>query len=1373
MTLRFCAILVLIATLQSAFAYQYSYRFSSLNISSGLSNNQVNCIYKDAKGFMWFGTMSGLNRYDGYSVKVFRHKVADSLSLLDDYITAISAAPGNKMFVQTRNGNNLFDPVTEKFLDAQPWLAQNGIPVFGNLTVLRTGNIFWFAHVDSGLYRMDANGKTTRIKTRPGNITDIKADSKNQPVLVYNNGLIEKLNAETGQPVASYTAVNRLLAARQGSFFLYNDAQDDIWVYAAGLGAIYFNPVTNTTREFSQKNGVLNNDVVRSITQDNNGLVWIGTDHGGINIINKKNFSSGFVTHKDDDKTSLAENAVYSLYKDDMGIIWVGTFKKGVSYFAENMAKFNLFRSKQSDVGGLNYDDINRFAEDKKGNLWIGTNGGGLIYFNRADNSFTQYRHQPGNPNSISSDVVVSLYIDKSEKLWIGYFFGGLDCFENGRITNYRHNDTDPSSLADNSVWEIYEDNQANLWVGTLGGGLDRFDREKKIFYHNKVGLRNSVHSNFISAFEEDKNGNLWIGTAYGIDLLDKSKGIFIQMLSATHKLSNDNVNALLRDSKGRMWAGTREGLSLFDEQTQTFKSFRMEDGLPDNTIFTILEDNNQHLWVSTSNGISKITVTENKNGITINCRNFDEADGLQGNVFNDNAGFKTRAGELAFGGANGFNLFNPADIKRNNNVPTIVFTGLQVFNKPVSVNEKTGNHIILKESVSETKEIALRYNQNDFSIDFAALNFLNTDKNKYAYRLEGFNKEWLLTDGKTRRATYTNLDPGSYTLHVKASNEDGVWNDKGIALKITILPPFWKTPLAYVLYIIIIAAALLFARHITIRRAHARFALAQERREAQRLHELDMMKIKFFTNVSHEFRTPLALILTPLDKIIKNAAGPDEKKQFQLIHRNARRLLNLVNQLLDFRKMEVQELKLNPMPGNLVKFIKDVSYSFTDLAEKKNISFSYNSNTDELHTRFDHDKIERILFNLLSNAFKFTPENGAVSVEVSAGIKDGEALMEIKVRDTGIGIPAEKLDKIFDRFFQSEIPGTLVNQGSGIGLAITREFVKMHDGIINVESEVDNGSCFTVLLPFKPVSEVSDMADTPLLTEEDEAGLQVIPSAAASEDAKAGSHRKPTLLLVEDNEDFRFYLKDNLKEFFEIVEAGEGKIGWQKTLSSHPDLVVSDVSMPLMDGIELCRRIKADTRTRHIPVILLTALASEEHQLKGLETGATDYMVKPFSFEIMLSRVRNILSQQSSLKKTLSRQVDIKNPEIKVESPDEKFIMQVMTVVEKNLSNAGFSVEELSREMCMSRVSVYKRLFALSGKTPVEFIRSVRLNRAAQLLEKTQMNVAEVAYEVGFNNPKYFARYFKAAFGVLPSVYASGKRKENLAEKANESTAI
>lgn len=1369
---KFAAMLLMLCVSAANYAQNYSYQFSQLDITKGLSHNRVTCIYKDKKGFMWFGTISGLNKYDGYSFKVFTHDANDSASLFDNYILKLFELPGEKIFILSRKSSCVYDPVTEKFSNADTYLKSAGLPVSTIQNIIKTGNDYWFLYADSGLYKLsaDKNFFTEKIKNAPYLIADVQPDMQNNLVIVHKNGFIERIDSKTNKVIFTTGTVAKQLNNQLYDLSVFVDKQNDVWLYvaAAPFGAYYYNPYKDEVKKISKETGVLNNDILSGIVQDNKGMIWMGTDHGGVNVINKKDFTASYIKNREDDNTSVSQNVITTLYKDNLGIIWLGTYKRGINYYHEDITKFPLYRHQPTVASSLSYDDVNRFVEDAKGNLWIGTNGGGLLYFDRHANKFKQYKHSSSNTNTIGSDVIVGLWIDHEQKLWIGSYFGGLDCFDGKNFIHHKHDDANPASLSEDRVWEVYEDAQNNLWIGTFNGGLDRYDREKNIFYHYNKSIPNTIASNYISSFAEDINGDLWIGTDAGISVLNKITGKF-RYYNTKDGVSNDDIISLLTDNNKNIWIGTRNGLSVFNNKTKKFQSFTTQNGLPDNSVLNILQDNQNNLWISTPKGLAKIYIYNDRNSISIACKNYDEMDGLQSRDFNENAAYKTRSGELIFGGANGFNIFNPEYITENKNIPAIAFTDFQLFNKSISTGEKINDHVILPASITETKKITLKYNENNFSIEFVALSYDNAEKNLYAYKLENFNDEWLTVSARTRRATYTNLDPGVYTFRVKASNDDGYWNNAGNSIQITILPPFWKTPLAYVLYFLAAIAILFFARRLIIHRARMRFAFEQERREAQRMHELDMMKIKFFTNVSHEFKTPLSLILSPIDKIIKNTHEPEQKKQFQLIHRNAKRLLHLVNQLLDFRKMEVQELTLNAMQGDIAKFIKDTCCSFTDLAEKKHIQLFYTSYVDKLITFFDHDKIERILFNLLSNAFKFTPQYGSVSVEVNAIKRNEDILLEIRVKDTGIGIPKEKKEKIFERFFQTEIPGSLINQGSGIGLSIAKEFVRMHNGSITAESELDKGSCFTLLLPFKEINEEAvENIITPAKHDEEvlnavHNGKETKQPPAPTTDTKT---KKQTVLIVEDNEDFRFYLKDNLKSCYNILEAPNGKEGWQTVLSMHPDLVVSDISMPLMNGIELCEKIKTDARTKHIPVILLTALAGEDKHLHGLETGAADYMTKPFNFEILNSRIRNILNQQTALKKALIRQVEAKPSNVQVESADEKFIQQALSIIEKNLSNPEFTVEDLSRELFISRVAAYKRIFALTGKSPLDFIRSIRLKRAAQLLEQSNLTIAEVAYEVGFNNPKYFTKFFKTEYGLVPSAYqAQNKNKEKEVE--------
>lgn len=1371
----FC--LMLLASLPTQ-AQSDPIQFTHLNNDNGLSNNHIQCILKDSRSFMWFGTASGLNRYDGYSCKIFRHNAQDTTSISNNSIHTLFEDPEGKLWAYTGRGWNVYDPVTEVFhrnIDA--YLKKYAIPYHDQLQLLKDskGN-YWFFGTASGLYKyIPAQKKTIAIRHIPNNsrslgtpqVFSMKEDQHGNFWMVHSNGTVELLDGKTYQVLYRTLFIEKPTASWP-SYKCFVDNDNDLWVYSISeaKGVYYFNTREKKVRHIDKSSAPskLNNDIIRSLTQDENGLIWIGTDHGGINLVSKKDFSIRYLLHNEDNKASIGQNSISQLYKDNSGIIWAGTLNKGLSYYHKNIIRFGLYKHQPSNPKSLPFNDIGCFAEDKKGNIWIGTNGEGIIYFDRAAGTFKQFMNDPNNPNSPSSNVVVSMCMDHEQKLWIGTYYGNLDCYDGKKFIHYQNNPADPTSLSNTNVWEILEDSTHNLWIGTLGSGLDYFDREKGKFYHYRVEDKNTVQSNFISSLTKDKQGNLWIATASGIDVLNRLSGRFTHYDNYNNRLdglSSNSVLSILEDSRGLLWVGTLDGLNLFDKTKKTFQNFRQSDGLPDNIIRAILEDDQHNLWLSTTHGLSNLIVSKDPKSTTgyhFRFKNYNESDGLQGKEFNENTALKTSKGELIFGGTNGFNIFHPQSIQLNKELPKVVLTDFQLLNKSITTGEKVNGRALLSKAISETKEIILNPGENGFSIEFAAVSYFQPEKQQYMYQLEGLDKTWIPANSKLRKATYTNLNPGEYTFRVKASNNEGDWNNQPTSINIVVLPPFWKTPWAYLLYVLLITLSLVLAHYIIQERERMKFYLAHERQEAHRLNELNLMKIKFFTNISHEFRTPLSLILAPLDKMLKAAPEPDQQNQLSLIHRNARRLLILVNQLLDFRKMEVQELKLHATKGDIISFIKEIIYSFSDISEKKNIHITYWSAIDNLDMLFDQDKLERILFNLLSNAFKFTPGQGKIAVQVSLLEEDisesSNGWLQIQVIDTGIGIPVEKQDKVFEPFFQNDTPGSIVNQGSGIGLSITKEFVKLHGGTISVESEPEKGSTFTVLLPVRHAGEVSQLQ--PAVQET----IQKPNVASKGDGTKKQINQKPVILLVEDNEDFRFYLKDNLKEQYTIVEAANGKEAWHQIPALMPDLVVSDVMMPEMDGIELCHRIKGDKRTAAIQVILLTARGSEEQKLEGFETGAIDYITKPFNFEILQARIRNLIAQRNAFKKSLQEYIEIKPTEIAITSQGDKLIKDAMSLVEQNMANPDFSVEEMSRELGVSRVQLYKKLLSLTGKSPVEFIRLVRLKRAAQLLEKSELTVAEIAYQVGYNNPKYFAKHFKMQFNVLPSVYANRKQK-------------
>lgn len=1366
--MRLLIFIVLLLIFVTVSAQSEDYSFSKLDIYTGLSHNQVNAILKDQDGFLWFGTTSGLNRYDGYSFKIFRKQSNDSTSLTDSHINALYELPDGKIWVVTRAAACIYDSHTEKFMANESYLHALGLPSGYVVNVVKgSRGRYWFLY-DNGLYLYSSANK--KVEAFSGNslnvsekITSVKETNDDKLWLLYENGLLQKYDINTSKVIFSGTALQNIY--KEGTtyydFFIDNDGDLLVWGFASGF--FLFHPQNNSVSQFNETSfpSRLSSNVVTHIVQDNNGVLWVATDHGGVTLIDKKNnFKTTYLLNDPKNPKSLSQNSITALYKDDNGIIWLGTYKQGVSYLNSKIVKFPYYHHELSNPNSLQYDDVNRFVEDKLGNIWIGTNGGGLIYFDRKSNIFKQYLHNATDINSLSNNVIVSLLIDHDNILWIGTYLGGLNSFDGNKFTHYKHSDNDSLSLSNDNVWEIFEDSDQNLWVGTLGSGLDLFDRKTKRFKHfqNKVGSQNVVSSNYISEIMQDRKGNLWIGSDIGITVFEKNSTtpVFYRHTSENNSLSSDNVISLLQDSKERIWVGTAEGLSLFNEKTNSFQTFTTSNGLPDNIILNILEDNHQTLWISTPNGLCSAVPQKKENSISLFVINYDETNNLQSREFNDNAALKTRTGELVFGGPSGFNIINPDKIAIPSYHPKIVFTGLQIFNNNIEPGVIINDRVLLKESISQLQSIDLKYKENVFSIEFASLDFARSTRDKYAYMLEGFNPDWLYANGNQRQVTYTNLGPGSYTFKVKVLNGNGLWSDVK-SLQINIEPPFWRTPLAYIIYVLIAAGLFLLARRITLDRIQMRFEVQQQRREVERAHAIEQLKTKFFTNVSHEFRTPLSLIIAPLDRIIKQSSDEEQKNQLNLVQRNAKRLLNLVNQLLDFRKMEVQEVKLHPSIGDIIAFSEDISHSFTDIAEKKNIQFSFSSNVDSLEIYFDKDKIEKILFNLLSNAFKYTHDGGMVSINLlyNPPVNNaGDGTIAIEVKDTGIGIPPDMHDKIFERFFQTDVPQSMVNQGTGIGLAITKEFVKLHSGIITVKSEPEKGTCFTVLLPAKKIYEASVRASTsPIPTETTD---QILSEASG----RAG--KKQTIMIVEDNEDIRFYLKDNLKAQYHVEEATNGKEGWEKIKQVNPDLIVSDIMMPVMDGIELAGKIKNETLTSHIPIILLTAKGSEEKQLEGFNLGVNDYITKPFTFEILASRIRNLLAQQKLLQKRFQKQVQVNPAEITITPVDEKFLKQALEAVEKNMDNPDFSVEDFSRDMFMNRVTLYRKILSLTGKTPIEFIRSIRLKRAAQLLEKSGMSVSEIAYEVGFNNPKHFSKFFKEEFKVSPSQYVATKNEDN-----------
>lgn len=1348
----------------SAVAQNSNYNFSKVDIDNGLSHNQVFSIYRDSSGFVWFGTGSGLNRFDGNNCKVFINNPEDPTSLKENYVIDIFPLPGGELWIGSRTDASIYDPLTEKFSpDFRSYLKKLNLPQSRIIYSVKdqSGN-YWFLFEKEGLYKYSpASQKSSHFSAADSElkgsvITYFSEDMQGNLWVIFSNGYLMLIDSKTLKPLKEVSYLKKLFKS-QYTLRLFTDKQNGLWVYvhADPKGVYYFNPSTSALSHFSTKDAThrLNDDMIMGIIQDKAGAIWIGTDHGGINVVNESNHSDiVYLTNKESDKNTLGYNSVEKLYHDEKGLIWVGTGKKGVSYLNQNIVQFGLYRHEAGNKNSVPDNDINYFAEDRKGNIWIGTNGAGLIYFDLVNNRFTRYLNDPSNSNSLSNNIIVSLCVDHEDKLWIGTYHGGMDVFDGKTFTHYRHDSSDPSSIGDNRIWHILEDRNHEMWIGTLAAGLHRFDRKTKKFtrYYFENDIPKPLHSNYIPVIREDRQGNLWVGTSDGVEVFnnDRTRITYYKHTESPTSLSHQNVQDITIDKRDLVWVGTRNGLDVWNNKTKNFKRFGISDGLPDNNISNIAEDKKGNLWITTTKGISQLIIDDNKENISFRVRKFTESNNVQGKVFNESSAMVSSRGLIFFGGSTGFNIIDPEKIPVSKSTPSLAFTNIDIFDNDINAGESVNRDVILRKAVPFANELTLSYNENIFSIEFSALDF--SGNNQYAYKLDGFNKNWMFTNNSNRKVTYTNLDPGTYFFKLKATNSDGVWGPEK-TLKIIINPPFWKTPVAFFIYLLCIAGILYLARRYTLEKARMRFEVRQQRKERERIQAMDAVKTKFFTNVSHEFRTPLSLVLTPLDRIIRFTSDPDHKKQLQLVQRNAKRLLNLVNQLLDFRKMEVQEFKFQPTEGDIIKFTREISYSFSDVSEMKDIRLSFTANLDSFITYFDKDKLEKILFKLLSNAFKYTPSKGSVEVQIEYLHENPEEeLINIIVKDSGIGISADKHDSIFERFFQNDVTANISNPGTGIGLSITKEFVRLHNGKIIVNSEQNKGTSFTVSLPVRNVANynTSDQRIRPeLITSlRDEH-----PGSARM--AKAQIKKiKPLILLVEDNDDFRFYLKDNLIQEFNVVEAGNGQEALDKLIELKPDLIVSDVMMPYMDGIELSRRLKLSASLSGIPIILLTAIIDEDLQSECYKLGVNEYMTKPFTYEVLAARIKNLLAHNKPARKKAHGMMEVDPSPIEIIPADERFLKQVLQVIEKNISNPDFTVEELSKELFMHRAGMYRKLLSLTGLPPLEFIRSIRLKRARQLLEKSQMTISEIAYEVGFNNPKKFSQHFKEEFGTTPT---------------------
>ena len=1339
---------MLVLLLASWMAAAQSYQFKHLEVADGLSNNSVNTICKDRDGFMWFGTATGLNRYDGYTFKVYQHANDDPGSLPDNYITDIVEMPDGRFWINTARGYVLFDKERDCFVTDVTGFMKNlgseGVPE--RFFVDREGNT-WLSVVAEGCYRYKEGGKRLYFSyaehSLPAYGVTQMAECSDGLLLIYNTGLLVCLDrASLAIKWKTDEITKNMPAGKTIEFSLFVDRDNCIWAYSSmGIWAYDCGTKswrTDLTAIWSSRTDV----IIHAVAQDIEGRIWVGKDYDGIDVLDKEMGKVTSLVAHDDNGRSLPHNTIYDLYADRDGIMWVGTYKKGVSYYSESIFKFNMYE----------WGDITCIEQADENRLWLGTNDHGILLWNRstgkAESFWRDAEGQLPNP-------VVSMLKSKDGKLWVGTFNGGLYCMDGSRVRSYKEDIG--NALASNNVWALVEDDKGRIWIASLGGGLQCLEPASGTF-ETYTSNNSALPENHITSLCWGDDNTLFLGTAsQGVGMMDMRTGEIkkVQGQGGSIKMSNDAVNHVYRDSRGLIWIATREGLNVYDTRRHLFLDLSPVAEAKGNFIAAITEDQERNMWVSTSRKVIRVTVaSDGKGSYLFDSRAYNSEDGLQNCDFNQRSIKTLHNGIIAIGGLYGVNVFAPDHIRYNKMLPNVMFTGLSLFDEAVKVGQSYGGRVLIDKDLNDVENVEFDYKQNIFSVSFASDNYNLPEKTQYMYKLEGFSNDWLTLPLGVHNVTFTNLAPGRYVLRVKAINSDGYVGIKEATLGIVVNPPFWMSWWAYLLYTIGLVVVLFLARYRMLKREREKFHLQQIENEVAKNEEINNMKFRFFTNVSHELRTPLTLIISPLEGMLKETTDELQSTRLQLMYRNAQRLLHLVNQLLDFRKGEMSTHQLSLSEGDIISYVHSVCNSFLLMADKKHIQFSFFSGIDTFSMAFDADKVGKIVMNLLSNAFKFTPEGGRVTVMIEhvAGTPD---MLEIKIADTGIGISDVDKEHIFERFYQADHKGVEETTGNGIGLSLVRDFVTLHEGEVKVFDNIGTGSVFVIQFPVKHVeTQVQLPPETGISVGEEE-------DKEIKEETKEEAERKdfPLLLIVDDNEDFRIFMRYSLELQYRVRLAVNGKEAWEMMQEELPDLVISDVMMPQMDGNELCRLIKQDKRTAHIPVILLTARQNTEAKLEGLQTGADDYVTKPFNMTILVLRIRKLI-ELSRYHRVTHGMIDPAPSEIVITSLDEKLIEKAIKYVEDNMSRTELSVEELSRELGMSRVHLYKKLLQITGKTPIEFIRVIRLKRAAQLLRESQLHVSEVAFEVGFNNPKYFSRYFKDEFGVLPSVYQEKEGK-------------
>ncbi len=1315
-------LIIVILACQYLLAQESNITFEHFSINQGMYETNITSVIQDKTGFLWFGTWSGIEKYDGYNF--IHYNNLDGNSINNIFVNTIYEDKEGIIWIGTWYGLQNYDQNSGLFTHIK--LHSDKFETEQNTNVLSICEdkygILWVG-TESGLYKLDKVSR--KFKYIRNDKLDPKSISSNNVNAIYEDRAgelwfgtgrgLDKFDKKSGKFIHLwYNPSTKSDWTNYWVNTIFEDRNGIIWL-GTREGIISFDQTTGSFTPYIKEK----DNSISSICEDKSGTLWIGSWQFGLYSFDKRTKNINHYLHEKNDTGSLSNNTVTSVYCERSGTIWITTLDGGVN-------KIN--RTKQPFKKYL-FDGVYSIVKGKNDVLWIGTSNG----WNKFDPKTEEIiSHSFGNDYLIAEE--------ESGDLWMGKASGAIYKQDiKGRITNYY------DSLGrefDKYVTCLSKTPDGSVWIGTDDGGAYKIDSNKNLIKKVLQVI------NRVKDFHLDNTGLLWIGSINGgLICYDPTNNVvvkhFLPNPGNPESIKSDVVFNILEDQTGSLYFGTNNGLGRYDPSLNKFDFFNDRYGLPHNLVWQILADNHSNFWLSTWKGISKFDTKTNK------FQNYDASYGLPENGLSITNGCKTKNGEMYFGCSSAVVRFHPDSIKNNPFIPPIVITSVRENDEPVPLNKK----------------IDLSYDRNFLSFEFIALSYVSPERNQYAYKMEGVDKDWVYS-GTRRFASYPNLDPGEYVFKVKGSNNDGVWNEVETSIAIIISPPFWKTWWAYSIYSLLFVFSLYGIRRYELNRLKLKDKIKMDQTVLKEKEETEKIKSRFFANISHEFRTPLTLILGPAEKIISSSSDEIIKKDASVIKRNSKRLLQLVNQLLDLSKIEAGKLKLEVSKGNIVSFVKGIALSFESLSESKDITLKISSDKEFIELYFDKEKMNKILTNILSNALKFTPEGGKITVSLKQkNNSEGAGTVEIKIRDTGIGISAEEIPKLFDRFYQVDSSQTREFEGTGIGLALTKELVELHQGSIRAESEkgspdkVGTGwTEFTLEFPLgRNHLKDEEVLKTEILLDEsdiliDEDKYFMTNDIKEELDGEL-TKSKNIILVVEDNYDMREYIKESLSDSYVIEEAINGEQGVRKAEAIIPDLIISDLMMPKMDGNELTRILKNDERTSHIPIIILTAKSGQENKIEGLQTGADDYLTKPFDLQELRVRVENLINIRKKLQEKFSKGEFLSKPlEKKLKSIDEKFLAKVIEVIEKHLSEEDFSIEECSSEVGLSRTHFHKKLRALVGKSPSQYLRTVRLYRAKQMIEEEKGNISEIAYSVGFSSPAYFSRCFKEEFGYPPS---------------------